>query len=121
MHDTPMQEMKIDARITYGLEGWMRSMEHRNPTATIHDVASDLGVSTQQLAWYFKTVLGTSFTQWRKGVRIRDAQALMKAYPRLSTSEIGRMVGIPDRSNFTKRFEDIVGCKPSVYRKSLSS
>ena len=114
-------ESAINSRIGSGLQEWVRRMGHHDAGSSIHDVAEELGVTSQQLAWYFKNVHGTSFTQWRKQLRIEDARILMSTRPELSISQIGRMVGIPDRSNFGKRFKDVMGCMPSEYRRTISN
>lgn len=55
-----------DARTEICLEKWVGERKYTNPDSTLEDVADDIGVSTLQLAYYFKIVLGQSFQTWRK-------------------------------------------------------
>jgi len=108
-------QRRIDARITAALEKFIEDKGYRDELE-VSEVAAGLGVSTQQLGYYFKHVLGKSFTQWRKEMRVEDAKALLRD-TEMSISEIAGLVGIPDKSNFRKRFTDVAGCTPKEWRR----
>jgi len=108
-------QRNIDARITLALDRFIEEKGYRDEM-DITETAAALGVSAQQLSYYFKHVVGKPFTQWRKEMRIEDAKVLLKE-PDLSISEIAGLVGIPDKSNFRKRFSDVTGCTPKEWRK----
>ena len=108
-------QRRIDARITVALRRFIEDKGYRDELE-VAEVADALGVSTQQLSYYFKHVMGKSFTQWRKEMRVEDAKALLRD-TELSISEIAGLVGIPDKSNFRKRFTDVAGCTPKEWRR----
>jgi len=110
-----LADLFINAKITDGLDEWIMNKGYRDSDVSIEDLANTLNVDRQQLVHYFKYVIGTSFTQWRKHMRIEDAKILL-VQTNLSCAEIGSLVGFSDKSNFRKRFEDVTGKTPSEWR-----
>lgn len=84
----------------------------------MEQVADDIGVSQEQLSWFFRQYAGTSFLQWRKRLRIRDAKKLLSRKNPLPVTKVGEMVGIPDKSNFRNQFEAFTGMTPAQWRDS---
>lgn len=119
-HEPARKTLQIaDARTEICLEKWVGERKYTNPDSTLEDVADDIGVSTLQLAYYFKIVLGQSFQTWRKKKRIRDAQVLIAQNPEKSIASIGYSVGIMDKSNFRRQFLEETGMTPIEYRKKI--
>jgi len=106
---------RIDAKITLELQKFIEEKLYREDM-DLAATAEHLGVSPQQLSFYFKHVMGKPYTQWRKEMRIEDAKGLLME-PDLSISEIAGLVGIPDKSNFRRRFADVTGCTPKEWRR----
>ncbi|MDO5321731.1 MAG: AraC family transcriptional regulator [Bacteroidia bacterium] len=108
-----------DAHTEICLEKWVGERKYTNPDSTLEDVAEDIGISSLQLAYYFRIVIGQSFQTWRKKLRIRDAQVLIAQNPEKSIASIGYSVGITDKSNFRRQFLEETGMTPIEYRKEI--
>ena len=107
---------KIDSRIRRALADWIAAGKHHEEYPSMDAVAEDLGVSKEQLSYFFTNRLRQRFRSWRKELRIEEAKSLLLSFPHLSASAIGAMVGIPDKSNFRKQFYELTGCTPSEWR-----
>ncbi|MCQ2182471.1 MAG: helix-turn-helix domain-containing protein [Bacteroidales bacterium] len=109
-----------DEKTREGLERWLREKKHTIPSTGMEDVAEEIGVSSLQLSYYFRVVVGEPFLSWRKEKRILDAQALLVKYPEKSIAAIGEAVGIPDKSNFKKQFKSVTGMSPKDFREKYA-
>ena len=103
------KKTEVLVRAWVGAKGYCRSQQ-------LEQAAESIGVGAEQLAYYFNK-RGTTFTAWRKELRIEEAKALLVNRPGLPASRIGELVGIPDRSNFNKRFKEVTGLLPSEWRR----
>lgn len=112
---TVLADLYVSSKITDALGQWISRKGYRETDKNIDGLAAELNVDKQQLAHYFKHVMGTSFTQWRKHLRIEEAKILL-AQTDLSCAEIGCLVGFADKSNFRKRFEGVTGMTPQQWR-----
>jgi len=110
----------IDDRTARSLERWLSNRSYRK-NQTLDEVAHELGVSASQLSYYCSKVIGTPFPVWRKNLRIADAKELIAANPDTSLALVGRMVGIPDKSNFKKLFTLVTGMTPGQWRDECKS
>jgi AraC-like DNA-binding protein len=78
-------------------------------------LSSSASVSLYHFARVFQREVGLSPIQYLNRYRVEKAkQALQTTNQPLS--EVGQMVGIPDRSKFSRLFHDITGVTPSEYR-----
>lgn len=80
-----------------------------------NEFAESLGVSITTLRAYFSKHYQTDFRQWRTQLRIEYACSILREHPDYSYDTISEMVGIGDRSNFTRNFKKIVGMTPREY------
>ena len=64
---------------------------------------------------YFKRKYQSDFRQWRTRLRIEHACSIIKEHPDYSYDTIAEMVGIGDRSNFTRNFKKNTGMTPKEY------
>lgn len=87
------------------------------PDATLSEVAKRLSVHSAHIYRYFSSQ-GIDFRTWRTHLRIEEAKRLLLSFPDMAISDIGRRVGICDRSNFGKQFRRIVGDTPQNWRNS---
>lgn len=110
-----------DARTQAGLEKWIEARGYADPRADMEAVADRIGVSSLQLSYYFRVIVGKNFLAWRKEIRIKEAQVLLVQYPERSVASIGEAVGITDKSNFRRQFVEETGMTPIAYRESLLS
>ena len=106
-----------EAVVRKAVNAWVAANGFERPLPTVAEIAADMGVPEMQLnrfirAWYGKTVLS-----WRKELRIGEAKRLLLSLPDLPVSEIGRMVGVEDKSNFRKQFTELVRMSPRAWRE----
>jgi len=114
------RQKAIDAKITDGLEKWIKDGGLTVPGTTLDDLSTIIDADKAQLQYYFRTVMGKRFSVWRKELRIRIAQELILDNPDMSISHIGAKVGFRDKSNFKKRFKEVTGCLPMEWKASVS-
>ncbi len=81
----------------------------------------DLKISERALSLYFNTVMGITFSQWRKKIRIDYAIELMNAgeSKKITIEAISTKAGFASRSKFIDAFKEQVGITPSAYIKSI--
>lgn len=106
-----------EAAVRKAVNAWVSENGYERPLPTVTDIAADIGVPEAQLnrfirSWYDKGVLS-----WRKELRIEEAKRLLLSLPDVPVSEIGRLVGIEDKSNFRKQFTELVRMSPRAWRE----
>lgn len=106
-----------EAAVRKAVSAWVSENGYERPLPTVTDIAADIGVPEVQLnrfirSWYDKGVLS-----WRKELRIEEAKRLLLSLPDVPVSEIGRLVGIEDKSNFRKQFTELVRMSPRAWRE----
>lgn len=112
-----MQDV-LDRRIRYSLDEWVSLGHHRDHYDSLDEIAGELNVSKEQLTYFFSHKVGKKFFSWRKCIRIEDAKVLLLTREDLSITQIGTLVGIPDKSDFRRQFHEITGCYPYEWRAS---
>lgn len=108
----------LDRRIRRSIDEWVALGHHRDNYDSLDAIAADLNVSKEQLSYFFSHTVGQRFSSWRKSIRIEDAKILLLTRDDLSVTQIGTLVGIPDKSNFRRQFYEITGCFPCEWRAS---
>ena len=106
-----------EAAVRKAVSAWVSENGYERPLPTVTDISADIGVPEPQLnrfirSWYDKGVLS-----WRKELRIEEAKRLLLSLPDVPVSEIGRLVGIEDKSNFRKQFTELVRMSPRAWRE----
>lgn len=106
-----------EAAVRKAVSTWVSENGYERPLPTVTDISADIGVPEAQLnrfirSWYDKGVLS-----WRKELRIEEAKRLLLSLPDVPVSEIGRLVGIEDKSNFRKQFTELVRMSPRAWRE----
>ena len=86
-------------------------------TASLTELARQLGFTPTYCSVYVKKATGQNFSQLHKRFRFRKAKELLKNTS-LSIASIGEAVGYSDSENFIIAFQNEYGISPSVYRKS---
>lgn len=86
---------------------------------TVEQLAKTLSVSKHTLSKLVNTEEGVNFNNFIGGLRVSEAQAIMKLHPEMTLSEISVMVGYSEQSNFSRQFKSITGFTPGEYRKKL--
>lgn len=85
----------------------------------VHDIASQLHMSTSAFSRYFKTQTLKTFSDYVTEIRINNACKLLigKNY---SISEVGYMSGFENRANFHRHFKTIMGIAPKAYQEMMN-
>ena len=82
---------------------------------TLADLAEHLELHPNYVSTIFRKVCGTSFSRYRKRLRMEEACRLIR-----ETNDkfylIGSKVGYPDAVSFARVFKEEIGCTPSEYR-----
>lgn len=119
-NDSNDTQTEIDSRITEGLERWIAEKGFCRLDSGIDSVAEAINVNTHALSYYCRNVLKIKYLSWRKELRISEACRIMRENPELSSADVGRRVGIPDRTNFRRQFFEITGMTPSDFLEFYS-
>jgi AraC-like DNA-binding protein/mannose-6-phosphate isomerase-like protein (cupin superfamily) len=92
--------------------------EHYMEDITAADMAKAASISVGECSRTFQTFLRTSPHQYLKNYRIQASVEML--WSDRSISEIARMVGYNQVSNYISTFKSIIGCTPAKYRKQLA-
>lgn len=109
-------QKEIDKRAEAALKEWIEKGGYLLET-TQREVADELKLSLEQLAYHFRMYKKLPFRVWRKHMRIKAACSLMKERPDLPLYAVGEYVGIPDKSNFRRAFYEVCGKYPLEWKK----
>lgn len=89
--------------------------QHLAEDFSLADLADHLELHPNYVSSLFHKVCGTSFSRYRKQLRMEEACRLIR-----STNDkfylIGSKVGYPDAVSFARVFKEEMGCTPSEYR-----
>lgn len=83
-------------------------------------IAEHFYFSPNYLSKLFRNVEGVPLINYIQYQRIERAKSLL-ATTDLSISEVAMEIGYPNFSNFSKRFQNLVGCSPDEYRRKARS
>lgn len=107
----------MQQRIRAAVDEWVEQKGYTRLLPTLNSLAADIGIPSDQLTVHIRMRTRKSVMAWRKELRIREARRLLLDFPDLPISVIGLMVGIDDKSNFKRQFEQLVGVPPRVWRE----
>ena len=110
-------QLRIQQRIREAVDEWVEQKGYTKLLPTLDSLAADIGIPSDQLNVHIRMQTRKSVLAWRKELRIREARQLLLDYPDLPIAVIGMMVGIDDKSNFKRQFEQLVGVSPRVWRE----
>ncbi|MHA8077196.1 helix-turn-helix domain-containing protein [Aquirufa sp. TARAVU-A1A] len=112
---------EINADIEEELQNYLLTFPFTKKDFTLAQMSFDLKITERALSLYFNTVMGITFSQWRKKIRIDYAIELMKAgeSKKITIEAISTKAGFASRSKFIDAFKEQVGITPSAYIKSI--
>lgn len=84
------------------------------------DYARAMGITTGHLNRICRAASGLSVSDYIEAARMTEARRLL-AFTQLSIAEIGYRLGYTDPSYFSRRFRNVAGATPSVYRQQFLS
>jgi AraC-like DNA-binding protein len=82
---------------------------------TVPDLAEELELSQNYLAWQFRKRFGLTLLQYSLRRRIEYARNLLMTTD-LPASKVGALVGMSDPRHFSKRFKSVTGRTPAATR-----
>ena len=89
---------------------------HYSEDITLSSIADQFFISPCYFSRTFKKVTGVPFIEYVNGVRIKEAQRLLKKTT-MSIIEIAEAVGFKSTTHFGRTFKNVVGISPIEYRK----
>lgn len=110
---------KIESIIREGLYDWIEQRSYRNPEDSIVTLAESLGVTSDEIADYLRYHLDVKYCTLRRILRIQDAAIMLLLLPDKPLRHIGRLVGIPNPSNFRKQFSQYTHHRPYDWRRKI--
>jgi AraC-like DNA-binding protein/mannose-6-phosphate isomerase-like protein (cupin superfamily) len=115
-----LSDLSCDAPITFDqimMSTVMNYIEHSYQTATLTELADIMNQSASALSRQIKLVSGSTFKELLQSKRFQRAVALLKE-TNLAVSDIALAVGYENSSYFYRRFREIYGISPKVYREN---
>ncbi len=111
------EQLCMQSQIREAVDAWVVRKGYTKRLPTVEAMAADIGIPTDQLSLHVRIRYRKSVLTWRKELRIREAQTLLRQFPNVPISVIGEMVGIDDKTNFKRQFFQITGTMPRVWRE----
>lgn len=87
---------------------------------TLSEVAEKTYISQWHLSKLLNRNLGQNFSEILNGIRIKEAQKLLKD-PSLRIGDIAEQVGFIDMAHFSRVFKKVVGMSANEYRNTITS
>jgi len=91
---------------------------HRDAPLCLAKVASAACLDDKYFSRYFHRQIGMSFSKWIRIMRVCRAAELLAERDRC-ISEVGRAVGVPNRSTFERNFKKILGVSPAAFKAAV--
>lgn len=114
-HQADASEAMGFDKLEANIQKWVEERGFVKNDLVSEEFAQSLGVNITTLRAYFSQRYQMDFRQWRTRLRIEYACEILKENPDYSYDAIAEMVGICDRSNFTRTFKKITGMTPKDY------
>lgn len=99
------------------IEKWEMQKLFVEPGITIDQVATQLRSNRTYVSTHMNLHRKMTFKEWINDLRINEAKNLLVEHPDMPVSQIGAMVGLPDKSNFGRQFTRLTGKSPQAWRK----
>ncbi len=104
----------MDGRISILRDKFLENLQHQ---WTIEAMADAVKLSPSHLQKLFKTETGMPPIAYLREKRLEKACALLEAEDWEQINQIGKQVGMPNDSHFTRDFKKKYGVTPTEYRK----
>lgn len=105
----------MDSRVKRSIE---YLSAHVSEPLNLHEMASQVNLSTSRLQHLFKSETGMTIPQYSKLLRMQQARILLEN-SFLTTKEIAAKLAINDTSHFIRDFKKLFGLPPASYKRSL--
>ena len=98
------------------LVAWI--MRHLNEDLSVNALARRAGMSPPHFARAFKSVIGSTPTNFVENLRVNEAKRRLST-PKNTLRTVAASVGFPDADAFRRAFERRLGIKPRKYLKTV--
>jgi len=118
--DSPIKDKysnKSFDQLEKAIEDWEMHKFFVEPGITIEQVAMQLRSNRTYVSTHMNLHRKMTFKEWINHLRIEEAKNLLQINPEMPVSQIGTMVGLPDKSNFGRQFSRLTGKSPKAWRK----
>lgn len=118
--DNPTKEKfsnKSFDQLEKAIEDWEMQKFFIEPGINIEQVATQLRSNRTYLSTHMNLHRKMTFKEWINNLRIEEAKNLLVKHPDMPVSQIGVMIGLPDKSNFGRQFTRLTGKSPQAWRK----
>jgi len=105
-------------KLDFAIEEWEQKKVFTEPFITIEQVAGQVKTNRTYLSTYVNTYKKMTFKEWINHLRIEEAKRLLINHSSMPVSQIGAMVGLPDKSNFGRQFSKKTGNSPQAWRRN---
>lgn len=115
----PLKDKSVNKtyeQLETAIQEWENKKLFVEPGITIEQVATQLCSNRTYLSTHMNLHRKTTFKEWINHLRIEEAKLLLKNHPDMPVSQIGTMVGLPDKSNFGRQFSKLTGKSPKSWR-----
>ncbi len=91
------------------VEAWVARKGFCEPDPDRDSAAEKIGLSKEDLQWYFSVCMKAEFRSWRVKLRIEEAKNILLAQPDAPVNELARSLGFNSKTNFFAHFKKIIG------------
>lgn len=121
MLETPPQEAASCCRLTDADVRCLRQVhkilrERHAPPPTIEELAREVGLGTTKLKNGFKSLFGTTISQFANDLRMQRALELLRK-PDIAISQVSHLLGYEYQNSFTAAFRRHFAILPKDYRR----
>jgi len=106
----------LQSKTFEALENWIQEKRYLEGDKSMTKVAEEMGVSSDDLAYFCHNRLKTNFLTWRKELRIMEAKRLIRENPEIPIYLVAKRVGINSKANFRRQFVEVTGVTPTKWR-----
>jgi AraC-like DNA-binding protein len=100
------------------LAKWVAEGQFIRQGITIDTLAAELYTNRCYLSSYINKYRKQTFRKWINGLRIEEAQKLLRRHPKMSLHEIALQTGFANKSNFGRQFLKQTGLTPGRWREN---
>ncbi len=104
-----------EERCRMAVERWVAEKGYTKGDLSREETAKDMGLSEDDLKWYFAVCLKEDMRSWRVNLRIELAKEILENNPDAPINELAKSVGFQSRNNIYSYFKKCYGMTPRKY------
>ncbi len=109
------ESLKREAHCREKVEQWVAAQGYTKGDLSSKETAEDMGLSEEDLKWYFAVCLNEDMRSWRVNLRIELAKEILKCNPDAPINELAKSVGFRSYTNIYSYFKKYYGVTPREY------